>query len=308
MSPWRVLRIGTRTSRLARIQAALAADAIIRAGLASRTELAELKTSGDEISEAHPRGRFLASDGQFTAELERALLDGRADVAVHSFKDLPLAAGLGVVVAAVLERADARDALVSRHAGGIEALPRAAAVGTGSARREAQLLAARGDLVTRPIRGNVDTRLKRVRDGEYDAVLLACAGLDRLGVEDADGLTVTRLPFEVMLPAPAQAALALQVRADRRDLLAALRSVDHPPTRIAAEIERTLLARIGGGCLSPMGVLAEVRGDAVRLRAAYASPEGSGLIRVERHGRLADRDRLVADAADGLLAAAGAAP
>jgi hydroxymethylbilane synthase len=263
------LRLGTRHSRLALAQAELAADAL--GPIISRFSIVPIATTGDAISARMPHGSWLETDGQFTHDIERALLDGRIDVAVHSYKDLPTAQGDGLVVGAVLPRADARDCLVTRDGGRMQDLPFGARVGTSSPRRAAQLRAVRSDLVATPIRGNVETRLRRLAEGEFEAVLLAAAGLDRLGISVPDH---ARLPFDVCLPAPAQGAIALQVRADDDDLIARLAAVDHRPTRIAVETERRLLRRIGGGCLAPLGALAEVDDTALRLRAAYDTGDG----------------------------------
>ncbi|MGH2456462.1 MAG: hydroxymethylbilane synthase [Candidatus Limnocylindria bacterium] len=296
------VRIGTRRSRLARAQAEIVARAIVAAGIAGRVELVEISTRGDRISAAHPGGGHAATDGQFTAELEQAVRDGRVDAAVHSYKDLPTATGPGVVVAAVPPRADPRDCLVGRFPGGLAGLPPGAVVGTGSARREAQLMAARPDLVTRPVRGNVETRIARAQAGAYDAVVLACAGLDRLGMPPSDE---ARLPFETMLPAPAQGALAIQVRSGDRQLRERMAEIDDPDARLASDIERALLLRLGGGCLAPLGVLAEVLGGRVRLRAAYAARDGA-LGRVDLEGPTADREGIVEAALRGLQSRAEA--
>ena len=257
------LRLGTRGSRLAMAQSQEAASALAQVlGLGS-VEMVEIRTKGDAISERRPAGHLVVGDGQFTGELERALLEQRIDVAVHSLKDLPTASNPALRLGAILERGDPRDCLLSRHPGRLDGLPFGARIGTSSVRRAAQLAAARVDVVAHPIRGNVDTRLRRLEAGEYDALLLAAAGLDRLGVLVSEE---DRLSLEVMLPAPGQGALALQVRAEDVALLAPL---DHAPTRLAVQTERALLRALGGGCLAPLGALAEVLDGQLRLRAAY---------------------------------------
>ena len=257
------LRLGTRGSRLAMAQSQEAASALAQVlGLGS-VEMVEIRTKGDAISERRPAGHLVVGDGQFTGELERALLEQRIDVAVHSLKDLPTASNPALRLGAILERGDPRDCLLSRHPGRLDGLPFGARIGTSSVRRAAQLAAARVDVVAHPIRGNVDTRLRRLEAGEYDALLLAAAGLDRLGVPVSEE---DRLSLEVMLPAPGQGALALQVRAEDVALLAPL---DHAPTRLAVQTERALLRALGGGCLAPLGALAEVLDGQLRLRAAY---------------------------------------
>ncbi len=262
------LRLGTRGSRLAMAQAQEAASALARVLGGGSPEVVEIRTKGDAISERRPAGHLVVGDGQFTGELERALLEHRIDVAVHSLKDLPTESNPELRLGAILERGDPRDCLLSRHPGGLDGLPFGARIGTSSVRRAAQLATARVDLVARPIRGNVDTRLRRLEADEYDALLLAAAGLDRLGIPTGEG---DRLPLEVMLPAPGQGALVLQVRADDVSLLAPL---DHGPTRLAVQAERALLRALGGGCLAPLGALAEVVNGQLRLRAAYEGRTG----------------------------------
>ena len=278
MTATATLRIGTRQSRLALAQARIAAGAI--APFLGPTDLVPISTRGDAISASRPRASWVISDGQFTQELERALLDGRVDLVVHSFKDLPTEPVAGLVIGAVVERGDARDCLLTADGGTIEDLPFGARIGTSSPRRAAQLAAARADLIAIPIRGNVETRIERLEAGEYDALVLAAAGLDRLGIDIPQH---ARLPFDLVLPAPAQGALAIQARATDASLLAALDRVDHRPTRIGVEAERSLLRRIGGGCLAPLGALGEVAGDTLRLRAAYETPDGD-LLRAEASG------------------------
>lgn len=275
------VRVGTRRSRLALAQTDIAVS-VLRPWIES-AEIVPLVTEGDAISERQPHGGWVVADGQFTGELERALLEGRVDLVVHSFKDLPTTPVAGLVLAAILERGDARDCLIGATGGGLHAMPLGGRVGTSSPRRAAQLTARRPDLVAVPLRGNVETRLRRLRDGEFDGLLLAAAGLDRLGVPIAPD---ARLPFEIMLPAPAQGALALQVRADDTALREALATVDHRPTRIAVEAERALLREIGGGCLAPLGALGEVEGETLRLRAAFETP--AGLVRADATGPAAD--------------------
>jgi len=283
------LRLGTRGSRLALAQAQEAASALAGVLGTAAVEVVEIRTTGDAISERRPAGHLVVSDGQFTGELEQALIDHRIDVAVHSLKDLPTASNPALSLGAILERGDPRDCLLSRHPGGLDGLPFGARIGTTSVRRAAQLAARRVDLVARPIRGNVDTRLRRLEAGEYDALLLAAAGLDRLGVPVSED---DRLSLEVMLPAPGQGALALQVRSEEVPLLAPL---DHGPTRLAVQTERALLRTLGGGCLAPLGALAEVRDGQLRLRAAY---EGRNrFTRVDLSCPSDRPDELVAEAA-----------
>lgn len=292
MTTTATLRIGTRGSRLALAQARIAAEAL--APTACSAELVPISTLGDAISAQQPRAGWVETDGQFTRELEMALLGGRVDLAVHSYKDLPTAPVEGLVIGAVLERGDARDCLLTADGGTLDDLPFGARIGTSSPRRAAQLAAARSDLIATPIRGNVETRLRRLNAGELDALILAAAGLDRLGIDVPDH---ARLSFDLMLPAPAQGALALQVRSDDGDLRAALATVDHAQTRVAVDAERALLRRIGGGCLAPLGALGVVTGGTLRLRAAYEDRTGT-YRRAEASGPAGDPDAVVSDVAE----------
>ena len=298
MTATATIRIGTRESRLALAQARIAAGAITP--ILGTADLVPLSTRGDAISTRRPNAGWVATDGQFTRELERALLDGRVDVVVHSYKDLPTAPVEGLVIGAVLERGDARDCLIAASGGTIGDLPFGARIGTSSPRRAAQLAAARADLVAVPIRGNVETRLARLEAGEVDALLLAAAGLDRLGIMVADH---ARLPFDLVLPAPAQGALAIQVRDVDVSLLNALAMIDHPPTRIGVEAERALLRSIGGGCLAPLGALGEVSHGRLRLRAAFETRDAA-LLRAEASGPAIEAQRIVAEVARQMVPAA----
>lgn len=291
--------IGTRASDLAMIQAALARDAL--RALVGATHLVPISTRGDQVSAQRPNAGWVEADGQFTRDLEQALLRGEIDVAVHSYKDLPTAPVAGVVVAAVLPRADARDCLVARGRVTLDDLPLGARIGTSSPRRAGQLKAVRPDIVPVPIRGNVPTRIARVDAGELDAVILAAAGLDRLGIRIPAG---ARLPLEVMLPAPAQGALAVQVREADTALVSRVSEADHQPTRIAVEAERGLLRRIGGGCLAPLGAYAEATGDELRLRGAYEGGR-DGWRRADVRGSGEDVPAVVEAAAVALLASVG---
>jgi hydroxymethylbilane synthase len=289
------LRLGTRGSRLAIAQAHEAASALAKEIGSDQIEVVQIRTQGDAISERRPAGHLVVGDGQFTGELEEALLDGRIDIAVHSLKDLPTQSSPGLSVGAILERADPRDCLLSRHRSGLAGLPFGARIGTSSVRRASQLAAARVDLVARPIRGNVDTRIRRLEAGEYDAILLAAAGLDRLGIPVGED---DRLPLDLMLPAPGQGALAIQVRANDVPRVA---SLDHRPTRIAVEMERALLRALGGGCLAPLGALAEIADGQIRLRAAYETRDG--FTRVDVRGSADRPGEVVAEAAARIMEA-----
>ena len=263
-----VVRIGTRGSALARAQAELAGAALRRAG-ASALQTIVVRTHGDR----HPLTSVeeLSGQGWFTAELERALLDDEIDVAVHSAKDLAIERPGGLVVAAMLPRGDPRDALVSRSGAGLDRLPAGTRVGTSSRRRSAFLTAARADVEPVAIRGNVDTRLRKLDAGEVDALLLAGAGLDRLAL----GTRIShRLDPTLFVPAPAQGAIALEVRAGSA-AEALVRALDDVPTSVAVTAERAVLAALGGGCLLPLGAWAHVESGRLTLHAALAHADGT---------------------------------
>jgi hydroxymethylbilane synthase len=267
------LVLGTRGSQLARAQTGLVADLLRARG--HEVSLTLIETRGDrELSATVPE---LGGKGLFTAELEEALTSGRIDLAVHSLKDLPTADAPGLAIAAVPPREDWRDALVTGGAR-LADLPEGARVGTASLRRRALLLRRRPDLEVVPLRGNVDTRLRRVREGEVAGAVLAAAGLNRLGRGDA---IVEHLDF---LPAPAQGALALQARADRADVLAAARALHDEPTDLCARAEREVLHLLEGGCSVPVGALCVREGRHLRLRAVVAAPDGRRVVEAEGVG------------------------
>jgi hydroxymethylbilane synthase len=291
------VRVGTRASALALTQTGHVADALTALG-AGEHELVRVRTDGDRLTGSLAT---LGGTGVFVTALRDALLDGRCDVAVHSFKDLPTAVSPGLVVAAVPLRQDPRDALCARDGLTLATLPEGASVGTGSPRRAAQLRAARPDLKVVDIRGNVDTRLRRIA-GDLDAVVLASAGLARLGRLDA---VTEALPFDVMTPAPAQGALAVEVRtedaADGSPLARALATLDHRPTHVAVLAERALLSRLEAGCAAPVGAHARLGDDDVlTLEAVVLRPDGSASLRRTGSTTLAGTD----DHARSALAAA----
>ncbi|MGQ0614594.1 MAG: hydroxymethylbilane synthase [Planctomycetaceae bacterium] len=266
--------LGSRGSALARAQTGIVAELLRARGMEVVLEI--LATRGDRET-ALPVGA-LGGKGLFTAELEEAILAGRIDAAVHSLKDLPTQATRGLLVAAVPRRAEWRDALVSRHGGGLADLRPGATVGTSSVRRQALLRHARKDLRVVELRGNVDTRLQRVAAGEIDAAVVAAAGLLRLGRDDA---ITSLLDF---LPAPAQGALALQADADRKDVLEAVRPLHDAGTDECVQAERTLLAALEGGCTVPVGALAVQEGTRLLLRGLVAAPDGSRVLFAEARG------------------------
>jgi hydroxymethylbilane synthase len=301
-----LLRLGTRRSALALAQSSSVADALTaRTGRA--VELVEITTYGDTSQEPLAR---IGGTGVFVNALRDALLAGQIDLAVHSLKDLPTTEPTGVALAAVPAREDPRDALVARDGLTLTELPTGARVGTGSPRRTAQLRALGLGLDVVPIRGNVDTRLAYVADGRLDAVVLARAGLARLGRLDAATEVIDPL---LMLPAPGQGALAVECRAADADLLALLAVLDDPAARAAAAAERSLLAALEAGCSAPVGAYADVvEGEhepELYLRAAVIAIDGSASVRMSTTGSPAEADGLgrklaaemLGEGADGLM-------
>ena len=263
-----MLRIGTRASALAMVQARLVADGLALVGVTARLE--QIVTEGDRRSPDTPWG-----EGAFVTAIEQGLLDGSVDLAVHSAKDVPTDEDPRLRIAAYLERGAPEDVLVlpdGRQLGSLDDLPRGARVGTDSPRRTAFLRACRPDLVVHPLHGNVDTRLRRLDAGETDALVLARAGLMRLGRPDRISLVV---PTEVMPPAPGQGALAVQVRSDDTATAELVARLDDAATRRAVTAERRLLAASGGGCRAPLGALARVTGEGLSVHAGYATSDGA---------------------------------
>jgi hydroxymethylbilane synthase len=287
-----MLVIASRGSQLALWQARHVAARLAELGHQCRIEI--VKTTGDKITDV-PLAK-VGAKGLFTKEIEEALLDGRADLAVHSLKDLPTELPAGLVLAAVPEREDARDAVVGRK---IADLPPGAKIGTSSLRRSAQLRRLRPDLEIESVRGNLDTRLRKLDEGQYQAILLAAAGLKRLGWGDR---IAEILEPDVMCPAVGQGALAIETRTSGEGLDAA-RALDHAATHAAVTAERAVLAALGGGCQVPIGAHAVVEGARLHLLAVVASPAGDALIRLETEGSAADSARIGHDLGERLLAA-----
>ncbi len=281
------LVVGTRASALAQAQTGLVVAALQARDPELSLDVRLLATGGDRDRRT-PLAE-LGGEGIFVKELESALLTGEIDLAVHSLKDMPATQPPDLAIAAVLPREDARDALVSRLRLPLADLPQGARVGTSSLRREAQLRALRPDLQLLPLRGNVDTRLRKAREGEYDAIVLALAGLVRLG-RQAEVTEV--LPLEAMLPAPGQGAIAVEARAGDVDVLAALQALDDPGTHAATTAERGLLRELGGGCHVPIAAHATVTGDELYLRALVADLSGTAIVRGSRRGPLAQAEAL----------------
>ena len=292
------LRIGSRGSQLALWQANHVADALRARGHSVEIEI--IKTTGDKITEVALAQ--VGTKGMFTKEIEEALAEKRVDLAVHSFKDVPTELMPGFAIGAVLEREDPRDAFVSLKYASVESLPQSAHVGTSSLRRQAQLKAMRRDLRVSPLRGNVDTRLKKLEAGEYDAIILAQSGLKRLQrTENVRAL----LDAKEMCPAAGQGALAIEIREGDATTAELIQFFDHLPTRKATLCERGVLNALGGGCQVPIGVHAQVADPVIRVQAVVARPDGSQVIRLSLEGD-AKQPKQVGDELGRELLSAGA--
>jgi hydroxymethylbilane synthase len=297
------LRIGSRGSQLALWQANHI-SALLRAR-GQEVEIEIIHTTGDKITDvplAQVGTKGGLGKGIFTKEIEEALAAGRVDLAVHSLKDLPTELPPGFEIAAITAREDARDAFCSRLYSNIEDLPRGARVGTSSLRRQAQLKAIRRDLDIHPLRGNVDSRLRKLEQGEYDAIILASAGLKRLGKTE---LIKQIIPAQRMCPAAGQGALAIEIRDGDSATRQQVTFLDDEAARAATTCERALLNRLGGGCQVPIGAFAEIRNGKLHLEATVADPDGSKLLRESRDGSLNDPERLGNEVGESLLRRGG---
>lgn len=271
--------IGTRGSKLALAQTSRVAERISELNPEISCENVIIKTTGDMRVDS--RFTFLPTRGIFVKELEEALLKGRIDIAVHSMKDLPTDIPPGLTIAAMLEREDPRDVLVSREDKTLETLPPGSRVGTGSIRRVAQLKRVRDDLEFVDIRGNIDTRLRKLDEGQFDAIVVALAGLKRLGLEDR---VSDYLDFDVCIPAVGQGAVGVEARIEDPEILSVVKKIDHLPTRLAVTAERTVLTRLGGGCSIPIAANAIICGKELRLRVRICDPMGKRIFEGELVG------------------------
>lgn len=272
--------IGTRTSKLALWQATQIKQLLEAQFPEITCSFKEIITKGDKtLDKPLPE---IGGKGLFTAELESMLRHGRIDLAVHSLKDLPIDDAPGTTVGAICQRADVRDVLIAQNGETLYDLPHGAVIGTSSLRRKAQLLAHRPDLDVRSIRGNVDTRIAKVRRGDYDAIVLAAAGVSRLGLNDNIS---DRLPTSLMLPAPGQGALAVQCRANDEACRTLLAAIDDATVRACVTAERAFLASLGSGCSLPVAALATTRKATIHLTGLVAAEDGQRMIRVSGNGR-----------------------
>jgi len=274
------LRFATRPSKLACWQTEWVIRELQNAWPDLECETIIITTQGDrDLERPLPE---IGGKGLFTQELEAALSSGMVQAAVHSLKDLPIEPAEGLTIGAIPVRAEARDVLISLRGETLEGLPVGARIGTSSLRRSAQLLAMRDDLVIKPLRGNVDTRIRKLHSGQYEAIVLAGAGVTRLGYREE----ITQwIPFEYMLPAPGQGALAIQCREDDRDTLSLLGALDHGLTRRTVLAERSFLAGLGGGCSLPVAAYATSIGEVINLIGLAVSEDGKVMIRLQANGK-----------------------
>lgn len=287
------IRIATRKSALALWQANYVAEALTKLTDVADVEIVPLTTRGDELLDRSLQK--IGGKGLFIKELEAAIENGAADIAVHSMKDVPAELPAGFCIAAVLERANPADALVGKR---LDELTEGARVGSSSLRRQAQLLALRPDICFEPLRGNVNTRLKRLADGQYDAIILACAGLERLGL--ASRISET-LSTALMLPAAAQGVIGIECRQEQSELRQILGVLEHPTTRTTTAAERAVAMRLEADCQSPVATYGEIVDGVLDLQGMVASPDGSRLIRERVSGPVDNPEALGVSLADRLL-------
>lgn len=288
------LRIGTRGSALARWQAEFVRSGLARHGVAA--ELVIIRTSGDRDRQSSLR--VIGGKSVFTKELEDALVEERIDLAVHSMKDMPVTLPAGLEISAICEREDVRDALISRDGLKLDQLPSGARIGTSSLRRQAQLRHYRGDLEMVEMRGNVDTRLAKLAQGDYHAIVLAKAGLDRLG--KSEQISEIMSP-EICLPAAGQGAIGIETRKREDEFSPAVRKLSHHLSRVAVEAERTVLAGLEGGCQVPIGAWARMESGSLRIDARVLSADGGESIRESRTGSCENATELGRSVAAALL-------
>ncbi|OUR67732.1 hydroxymethylbilane synthase [Bermanella sp. 47_1433_sub80_T6] len=291
-----VLRIATRKSKLALWQAEFVKAELQKFHPELEVELVTFTTQGDKILDT-PLAK-IGGKGLFVKELEVAMLDGRADIAVHSMKDVPMEFPEGLGLAVICEREDPTDAFVSNHHKRFEDLPQGAHVGTSSLRRQCQLLAARPDLKVTSLRGNVQTRLGKLDNGDYDAIILASAGLIRLKLEDRIAQAIND---DISLPAGGQGAVGIECRADDKTTQALLAPLNHPDTAYRVESERAMNKRLNGGCQVPIACYATLNGDTLNLRGLVGSENGDEIIRTQVSGNVAQAEQLGIEAAENLL-------
>jgi hydroxymethylbilane synthase len=294
------LKIGTRGSKLALTQADFVAEKIKKIVPEAEIEIRIIKTSGDIMQDISLLK--IGGKGVFVKEIEDALLSNAIDIAVHSMKDVPTEIPDGLELAVILQREDARDILASKDNKKIEQMPKGARIGTGSLRRSAQLLDVLPDAVIVPLRGNLDTRLKKIETEKLDGVIVAAAAMKRMGFIQR----ITQyLPVELMLPAVGQGALGLEIRADDNELKKNLVKISHVPTYTEVTAERSFLRHLGGGCRLPIAALGKLEGEKLSLEGLVAAPQGSGIIRNKVQGSVFEAEELGIKLAEMILASGG---
>ena len=297
-----ILKVGTRGSPLALAQAKIVSQALKSKFPDLQTRTVVIRTTGDKVLDS-PLSQ-IGSKGLFIKEIEEALVSKKIDIAVHSLKDLTTELADGLSIGAVLKREDPHDCIISKEGQSIKTLPRESTVGTSSLRRKAQVLSLRPDLEVRDLRGNLDTRVRKLEDGQYAAILVALAGVKRLAKILAlknRRLKAEEVPFEEVLPAPGQGALAVEIRTDDRETGSLVQILDHEPSHRAALCERAFLRTLQGGCQVPVGAFAEVEEDSIILEGLIASPDGKYLIRDVLSGPKGAPDQVGNDLAKKLL-------
>ena len=281
------IKIGTRGSKLALTQANLVADSLKKTDSGITVEICVIKTSGDIMQDVSLTK--MGGKGVFVKEIEDALLSGTVDLAVHSMKDVPTEIPAGLIFAAIMKREDARDVLVSKNNKKIEFMPRGARIGTGSLRRASQLLAVLPDLAIVSLRGNLETRLKKIETENLQGIILAAAGMKRMGLTEKIS---QYLPVETMLPAVGQGTLGLQIREADHELGKIVAKLNHAPTAAEVTAERSFLRHLGGGCLLPIAAFGKLEGDKLTLEGLVAAPNGDSIIRDKVRGAIAEAEEL----------------
>lgn len=292
----KIIKVGSRDSQLALWQTNYAIEQLRPVFEGYEFEIVDMKTKGDKILDVSLSK--IGDKGLFTNELEAMMLSGEIDMAVHSLKDMPTSLPDELALTCFLQRYDHRDAFLSKHPGGIMDLPEGAIVGTSSLRRRSQLLAMRPDLNVRDLRGNVNTRLKKYHEGDFDAVILAVAGLERLGFGDEISL---RLEDDVFIPAVGQGALVIESRADRKDLLERFARVNDTATVRCVTAERQFMCALDGGCQVPMGAIAKIEGDEISIRGFVGEVDGAKLLKAQLTDHVDNYDQIGQKLAEKLM-------
>lgn len=292
----KIIKVGSRDSQLALWQTNYAIEQLRPVFEGYEFEIVDMKTKGDKILDVSLSK--IGDKGLFTNELEAMMLSGEIDMAVHSLKDMPTSLPDELALTCFLQRYDHRDAFLSKHSGGIMDLPEGAIVGTSSLRRRSQLLAMRPDLNVRDLRGNVNTRLKKYHEGDFDAVILAVAGLERLGFGDEISL---RLEDDVFIPAVGQGALVIESRADRKDLLERFARVNDTATVRCVTAERQFMCALDGGCQVPMGAIAKIEGDEISIRGFVGEVDGAKLLKAQLTDHVDNYDQIGQKLAEKLM-------